>query len=111
MPDQPALKRGNGPEHRQQQLTMGRRGVDHRIAERLEADAPRLQILEHRQEIKGRARKPINLRDHDHVALADLAEQGLQLLAVAGRLAGIFLGKDLLAARRVQLVGLPVQVL
>ncbi len=86
-----------------------RGGVDV-LGQRPEACALRLDRVHDVEKVAKGTGEAVVLGDGDHVALAQLIEQAVQLRPAAGR-AGDLVRKDLLGTRRLQGVQLPVQVL
>ena len=91
------------------QPTGGRRGVDV-LSQRPEACALRLDRVHDVEKVTQRAGEAVILGDSDHVALAQLIEQAVQL-GPAARGAGDLVGENPLGTRRLQGVKLAVKVL
>jgi hypothetical protein len=91
------------------QPTGGRGGVDV-LGQRPEARALRLDRVHDIEKVAQGTGEAVILGDGDHVALAQLIEQAVQLGPAAGR-AGDLVSEDLLGTRRLQGVELAVQVL
>ena len=91
------------------QSTGGRSGVDV-LGQRLETRVLRLDRIHDVEKITKRTGEAVVVGDGDHVALAQLIGQVIQL-GPAARGASNLVGKDPLGARRFQGVELAVQVL
>ncbi len=65
--DQPSLELGNRAEDAEDQFAGGRGGVD-LLLERDERDLPRLQGLDHLQQLAQRASEPVEPHDGERVA-------------------------------------------
>ena len=74
-----------------------------------QAGARRAQTVDDRQQVADRPREAVDLRDDDFIVSAHEGQQGLQLGAVVGRLAGLFFAEDARAARGEQAGGLVVE--
>lgn len=88
------------------QPTGGRGGVDV-LGQRPEARAPRLDRVHDVEKVAQGTGEAVILGDGDHVALAQLIKQAVQLGPAAGR-AGDLVSKDPLGPRRLQGVELAI---
>ena len=88
------------------QPTGGCGGVDV-LGQRPKTRALRLDCVHDIEKVTQGPRKAVILGDGDHVALAQLIEQAVQLGPTAGR-AGDLVSKDLLCTRRLQGIELAV---
>jgi len=102
LPNERPLEFGRGTENLHGKLPLRIRRID-RIMQRTEVCSPALQVLDHLEKMRERARQPVDAHDHQHVPSTDPMQQLCQFGTGAVR-PGRLLFKDLGASSGAQLV-------
>ena len=102
LPDERPLEFGRGTEHLHGELALRARRVNG-IMQRTEVRSPALQVLDHLEKMRERARQPVDAHDHEHVRSSQPMQQLGQFGTRTVRSRGL-LFKDFSASRGAQLV-------
>jgi hypothetical protein len=109
--NQLAFKLGHPTHDRQDQLAMRCGRIQPRVFQRLDVCASRLDLVQQSEQIADRSRQAIE-PDHDQrVARFQRVQRLLQRVPPIRALGRYLLGKELLAARRLELIDLAVEIL